>query len=47
MLELPFLRVIVIDMVEKFLVKVRPFLKCKLLSEDARTHVSSNHGSFY
>ena len=39
MFELPFLRIVVVDVVEQFLVKVAPLLKSKLLAEYARAHV--------
>ena len=45
--ELTFLRVVVVDGVEKFSIIIGPLLECKFLAEHARTHVVGNKGSLY
>ena len=43
-LELALLRVVVVDLVKEVLIEVGPFLKGKLLAEQARAHVAGNEG---
>ena len=43
--ELPLLRVVIIDAVEKVGIEVGPFLEGKLLAEQAWCHVTGNEGS--
>ena len=45
-LELPFLRVVVVDLVKEIAVEVGPFLKGELLSEDARCDVPGDECGF-
>ena len=43
--ELTLLRVVVVDFVKEFRVEVGPLLKCKLLTEQARSHIPRNECS--
>ena len=44
MLELPFLTLVVVDVVEEFGIEVRPFLKRIFVTEQAGSHVLGNQG---
>ena len=43
--ELTFLRVVIIDSIEKLSIEIRPLLESELLAEHARTHVMGNKSS--
>ena len=45
--ELAFLRIIVVDCVKQFCIKVRPLLESELLAEDTRTHIMGDKCSLY
>ena len=43
-LELPFLTLVIVDLVEELGIEVGPFLECILVTEQARCHVLGNQG---
>ena len=45
MVELPFLRIVIIDIIEQVAVEVLPLLEGKLLAEQSRSHIAGYQGS--